>query len=160
MPVTAAASAAESAGAESARAPSGRTVSVRTASDRVEAARAEDARKDRTLRIAGAVLGAVAVAFLGWSGTVYVTGQDYGGELVGFDVLSADSVEARLSVRKGTGTVVVCTLRSLSEAGREVGRKDVGFPERTDTVDRLVRLRTTGRATAVELVGCQDAAAG
>ncbi|MFD9355170.1 SURF1 family cytochrome oxidase biogenesis protein [Streptomyces sp. NPDC060031] len=122
--------------------------------------RAEDARKDRTLRIAGAVLAAVSVAFLVWSGTVYVTGRDYSGELVGFEVLSADSVEARVAVRKDAGTVVVCTLRSLSEAGREVGRKDVGFPERADSVDRLVRLRTTGRATAVELVGCQDAAAG
>ncbi|MFF1410374.1 SURF1 family cytochrome oxidase biogenesis protein [Streptomyces sp. NPDC058289] len=155
VPAPAAASAAVSDGAVSDRAGSDRAVS-----DRAEVARTEDARKDRTLRIAGAVLGAVAVAFLGWSGTVYVTGQDYSGELVGFDVLSADSVEARVSVRKGADTVVVCTLRSLSEAGREVGRKDVGFPERTGTVDRLVRLRTTGRATAVELVGCQDAAAG
>ncbi|MFD5141725.1 SURF1 family cytochrome oxidase biogenesis protein [Streptomyces sp. NPDC058401] len=125
-----------------------------------QGSRAEDARKDRTLRIAGAVLGAAAVAFLGWSGTVYVTGQDYSGELVAFDVLSADSVEARVSVRKGADATVVCTLRSLSEAGREVGRKDIGFAEPADTVDRIVRLRTTGRATAVELVGCQDAAAG
>jgi len=119
-----------------------------------------DARKDRTLKIAGAVLGTAFLAFIVWSGTAYLTGRDYSGELIAFEVVSDTSAQARLSVRKDTGTVVVCTLRSLSEAGREVGRKDVDFAERQGSVDKVVELRTTGRATAVELVGCQDAAAG
>jgi len=121
---------------------------------------AADAYKDRTLKIAGGVLGTVFLAFVAWSGTAYLSGRDYSGELVTFEVVSDTSARAHLSVRKDTGTVVVCTLRSLSEAGGEVGRKDVNFAERRDSVDKLVELRTTGRATAVELVGCQDAAAG
>ncbi|MEU0841500.1 DUF4307 domain-containing protein [Streptomyces sp. NPDC005962] len=112
------------------------------------------------MKIAGGVLGAVFLAFVAWSGTAYLSGRDYSGELVTFEVVSDTSARAHLSVRKDTGTVVVCTLRSLSEAGGEVGRKDVNFAERRDSVDKLVELRTTGRATAVELVGCQDAAAG
>ncbi|MGR3937745.1 DUF4307 domain-containing protein [Streptomyces sp. BRA346] len=110
--------------------------------------------------MAGAVLGTAFLAFIVWSGTAYLTGQDYSGELIAFEVVSDTSAQAHLSVRKDTDTVVVCTLRSLSEAGREVGRKDVGFAERQGSVDKVVELRTTGRATAVELVGCQDAAAG
>ncbi|MEV8533613.1 DUF4307 domain-containing protein [Streptomyces sp. NPDC051211] len=129
--------------------------SVRPAPDR-----SADARKDRILKTAGLVLAAVSAGFLIWSGTAYLSGRSYSGELVAFEVVSAESVEAHVSVRKGRGTVLVCTLRSLSESGREVARKDVGFPEEADSVERHVQLRTTGRATAVELVGCQDAAAG
>ncbi|MFB7227384.1 SURF1 family cytochrome oxidase biogenesis protein [Streptomyces fimicarius] len=120
----------------------------------------EDARKDRILKVVGGVLAAVFVGFLAWSGTAYLTGQNYSGELVTFEVVSPEAVDARLSVRKNTDAVVVCTLRALSEQGREVSRVDVRFPDREKDVDRRVRVRTTDRATALELVGCQDAKAG
>ncbi|QXQ95438.1 SURF1 family cytochrome oxidase biogenesis protein [Streptomyces sp. WY228] len=120
----------------------------------------EDARKDRILTVVGGVLAAVFVGFLAWSGTAYLTGQNYSGELVTFDVVSPEAVDARLSVRKSTDAVIVCTLRALSEQGREVSRVDVRFPDREKDVDRRVRVRTTDRATALELVGCQDAKAG
>ncbi|MFC9481213.1 SURF1 family cytochrome oxidase biogenesis protein [Streptomyces griseus] len=120
----------------------------------------EDARKDRILTVVGGVLAAVFVGFLAWSGTAYLTGQNYSGELVTFDVVSPEAVDARLSVRKNTDAVIVCTLRALSEQGREVSRVDVRFPDREKDVDRRVRVRTTDRATALELVGCQDAKAG
>ncbi|MDX3341502.1 DUF4307 domain-containing protein [Streptomyces sp. ME02-6979.5a] len=120
----------------------------------------EDARKDRILTVVGGVLAAVFVGFLAWSGTAYLTGQNYSGELVTFEVVSPEAVDARLSVRKNTDAVIVCTLRALSEQGREVSRVDVRFPDREKDVNRRVRVRTTDRATALELVGCQDAKAG
>lgn len=121
---------------------------------------ADDARKDRVLKVVGGVLATAFVGFLAWSGTVYLTGQNYSGELLTFEVISPEAVEGRLSVHKNADSVVVCTLRSLSEQGKEVGRLDVRFPDRKETVNRVVTVRTTDRATALELVGCQDAEAG
>ena len=43
---------------------------------------------------------------------------------------------------------------ALSEDGAEVGRADFRFDERAERIDEVVSLRTTSRATAVELKGC------
>ncbi|MGW9434798.1 SURF1 family cytochrome oxidase biogenesis protein [Streptomyces sp. NPDC055607] len=116
-----------------------------------------DARKDRALEVAGPVLGAALLALIVWSGYDYIAGQAVRGELITYQVVSDESAKARLEVHKGAGTVVVCTVRSLSRAGAEVGRRDVRFAERREFTEDEVTLRTTARATLVELVGCQEA---
>ncbi|MEU4682328.1 DUF4307 domain-containing protein [Streptomyces xinghaiensis] len=119
--------------------------------------RPADERTDRVLKVTGAVLGAGALALLGWFGYSYVSGQDVTGELIKFQVVSDDSVQAHLEVRKDAATPGLCTLRSLSESGAEVGWKDVRFDERAERIDKVVTVRTTERATAVELLGCRPA---
>ncbi|MCC5035235.1 DUF4307 domain-containing protein [Streptomyces sp. WAC 00631] len=119
--------------------------------------RSADERTDRVLKVTGAVLGAGLLALLGWFGYSYVSGQDVTGELIKFQVVSDDSVQAHLEVRKDAATPGLCTLRSLSESGAEVGWKDVRFEEREDRIDKVVTVRTTERATAVELLGCRPA---
>jgi cytochrome oxidase assembly protein ShyY1 len=117
----------------------------------------DDARKDRTLKIAGTVLGASLLALIVWSGSAYISAHGINGELVTFKVISDEAVDVRLQVQKqASSTVVVCTLRSVSLTGEEVGRKDVRIKEPGQRVDAHVTLRTTQRSTAVELVGCQQ----
>ncbi|HCA85853.1 MAG TPA: DUF4307 domain-containing protein [Streptomyces sp.] len=122
--------------------------------------RSADDRADRRLKIIGAVLGAGLLALVGWFGVSYITGQDVSGELIKFKVVSDQAVEAHLEVRKDAGTAGVCTVRTLSEAGGEVGWKDVRFDEPETRVDKVVTVRTTERATALELVRCQPAGSG
>ncbi|WP_030544859.1 DUF4307 domain-containing protein [Streptomyces albus] len=122
--------------------------------------RSADERADRVLKVTGAVLGAGLLGLLGWFGYSSVAGQDVSGELIKFQVVSDEAVEAHLEVRKDAATPGVCTLRSLSESGAEVGWKDIRFDEREDRIDKVVTVRTTERATAVELLGCRPAPAG
>ncbi|MGP3954153.1 DUF4307 domain-containing protein [Streptomyces sp. 7N604] len=122
--------------------------------------RSADARADRKLKIVGAVLGAALLAVIAWSGVSYIAGQDVSGELIKFKVVSDAAVEVHLEVRKDAGTPGVCTLRAQAEDGTEVGWKDLRFEERGGRVDRVGTVRTTRRATAVELVGCKAATAG
>lgn len=111
----------------------------------------------RRLRVVGAVLGAGLLALVGWFGWSYIGGQDVSGELIGYKVLSDDTVEVHLEVRKDADAVGVCTLRSRSEDGAEVGLKDVRITERSSRVDTVVEIQTTARATNAELLGCQSA---
>lgn len=121
----------------------------------------DDARKDRTLKIAGAVLGAGLLALVVRSAGAYVSAHDVNGELITFEVVSDEAVDVHLQVQKQSGDAqVVCTLRSLSAAGHEVGRKDVRIKEPGQRVDAQVTVRTTQRSDAVELVGCQKAPLG
>jgi uncharacterized protein DUF4307 len=122
--------------------------------------RSDDARADRKLKITGAVLGAGLLAVIAWSGVSYVAGQDVSGELIKFKVVSDTAAEVHLEVRKDAETPGVCTLRALSEDGAEVGWKDVRFDEREGRIDKVGTVRTTQRATAVELVGCKAATDG
>ncbi|MDT3396718.1 DUF4307 domain-containing protein [Streptomyces sp. B1866] len=122
--------------------------------------RATDERADRTLKVVGAVLGAGAVAVLGWFGFSYFTSQDVTGQVTAFQVVSDDAVQVRLEVTKGESATGVCTLRALDADHAEVGRKDVTIDQRRDDVVRVVTVRTTSRATAAELVDCESADGG
>ncbi|WP_432097165.1 DUF4307 domain-containing protein [Streptomyces sp. bgisy100] len=121
--------------------------------------RSADARADRTLKIVGAVLGTALLAVIGWSGFSYIAGEAVSGEVIKSKVVTDSAVEVHLEVRKDAHTDGVCTVRSLAEDGSEVGRKDIRFEERRSRVDKVATVRTTGRATATELVDCSASAA-
>jgi hypothetical protein len=118
---------------------------------------ADAARTDRRLKITGAVLGALLLAFVAWAGWSYVGGQKVTGELTAFDVVSDTRVEVSVQIRKPAGTDGVCTLRAQAEDGLEVGRADFRFDDDAGSVHRSVTLRTTQRATSAELIGCTEA---
>ncbi|MCH0541815.1 DUF4307 domain-containing protein [Streptomyces sp. MUM 203J] len=116
--------------------------------------RAAGERSDRGLKTVGAVLGVGLVAMVGWFGYDYVGGQRISAEVIKFD-LAADRVDVHLEVRKHDGARGYCTVRALAESGAEVGRKEFRFDEPETRVDRVVSVRTTERATAAELLGCE-----
>lgn len=118
--------------------------------------RSADQRADRKLKIIGAVLGVVLLGVVGWIGYGYVAGQDLSAEMIKFKVVSDDRAEVHLEVRKGRDTKGYCTLRALREDSGEVARKDFRFDGDSSRIDRVLALRTTSRATAVELLGCTD----
>ncbi|MFD3947338.1 DUF4307 domain-containing protein [Streptomyces sp. NPDC058579] len=116
--------------------------------------RSADERADRKLKIAGAVLGVLFLGLMGWFGWHYVVESRISAEMIKFDVVSDTEVQVHLEVRKDVDAQGVCTLRSRSEDGAEVGRKDVRFDEARGRIDTVVTVRTTARATSAELVGC------
>ena len=118
--------------------------------------RSADQRADRKLKIIGAVLGAALLGVVGWIGYDYVGGKGLSAEMIKFKVTSDERVEVHLEVRKGRDDRGYCTLRSLSENGTEVARKDFRFDDDSGRIDRILTLRTTSRATAVELLGCTE----
>ncbi|MFD4862520.1 DUF4307 domain-containing protein [Streptomyces atratus] len=118
--------------------------------------RPADQRADRKLKIIGSVLGVVLLGVIGWIGYDYIAGQGISAEVIKFKVVSDQRVDVHLEVRKGTDTKGYCTLRSQHEDGSDVARKDFRFDGRTDRIDRVLSLRTTARATSVELLGCTD----
>ncbi|GAA3157924.1 MULTISPECIES: DUF4307 domain-containing protein [Streptomyces] len=115
--------------------------------------RSSDERADRTLKVVGAVLGALLLALVGWFGYHYVAQNEISGELIGFEA-GDDAVKVHLEVRKDAGTSGYCTVRSQAENGAEVGRADFRFDTDDTRIDRVVTLRTTSRGTTAELVGC------
>ncbi|MFD4034101.1 DUF4307 domain-containing protein [Streptomyces sp. NPDC058637] len=116
--------------------------------------RSEDERADRKLKIIGAVLGVGLLGVVGWFGYDYVAGQDVSGELIKSKIVSDDRAEVHLEVRKERDADGYCTVRALNEDGAEVARGDFRFDEDAARVDKVVSLRTTSRATAVELMVC------
>ncbi|MFC9591055.1 DUF4307 domain-containing protein [Streptomyces sp. NPDC056944] len=116
--------------------------------------RSADERADRKLKIVGAVLGVVFLGVMGWFGWHYVVDNKISAEMIKFDVVSADEVQVHLEIRKDEGVKGVCTLRSRSEDGAEVARKDVRVDDAATRIDRVFSLRTTARATSAELIGC------
>ncbi|AXE22708.1 DUF4307 domain-containing protein [Streptomyces globosus] len=119
--------------------------------------RSADERADRKLKIVGSVLGVGLLAVVGWIGWDYVAGQTVSAEVIKFQVVSDSEVQVHLEVRKDASVAGVCTLISQDRGHGEVGRADFAFPQRASRVDEVVSLKTTARATAVELVGCQAA---
>ena len=115
--------------------------------------RSSDARADRTLKVAGGVLGALLLALIGYFAYHYVGQNKISGELITFQVAD-DSVRVHLEVRKDAGASGYCTVRSQAEDGAEVGRADFRFDKDATRVDEVVTLRTTSRGTSAELVGC------
>ncbi|MEO3976078.1 DUF4307 domain-containing protein [Streptomyces sp. CAU 1734] len=118
--------------------------------------RSADQRADRRLKILGAVLGAGFVAMVGWFGYDYISEQRISAEIIKSSVVSGDEVQIHLEIRKEGGATGTCTVRSRSEDGVEVGRRDVAVDQRGETrIDQVVKLRTTARATSAELVRCE-----
>ncbi|WP_328735242.1 DUF4307 domain-containing protein [Streptomyces bobili] len=115
--------------------------------------RSSDARADRTLKVAGGVLGALLLALIGYFAYHYVGQNKISGELITFQVAD-DSVQVHLEVRKDAGTSGYCTVRSQAENGAEVGRADFRFSGTDTRIDKVVTLRTTSRGTTAELLGC------
>ncbi|MEV7377892.1 DUF4307 domain-containing protein [Streptomyces lydicus] len=122
--------------------------------------RSADQRADRKLKIIGAVLGAVLLGVVAWSGVSYIAGQDLSGRVITWDAVSDHAVKVHLEIVKGADDKGVCTLRSQADDGSEVGRKDVTVDQRTEQVDTEVTVRTTKRATNAVLVGCTASAGG
>ncbi|MEU5917821.1 DUF4307 domain-containing protein [Streptomyces sp. NPDC004288] len=116
--------------------------------------RSADERADRKLRVVGAVLGVVFLGVLGWFGWYYVVDNKISAEMIKFEVVSDAEVQVHLEIRKDEGAEGVCTLRSRSEDGTEVARKDVRVDDAASRIDRVFTLRTTARATSAELIGC------
>ncbi|CAL9427763.1 hypothetical protein SUDANB171_01979 [Streptomyces sp. enrichment culture] len=115
-----------------------------------------DARTDRRLKITGLVLGVLLLAFVGWAGVSYISGQKVTGEVTGFTVTSETEVSVNIAVRKPASVTGVCTVRSQAADGLEVGRAEFRFEEDSDSVHRSVVLKTTELATSAELMGCSE----
>ncbi|WP_314254597.1 DUF4307 domain-containing protein [Streptomyces sp. DSM 40907] len=119
--------------------------------------RSADERADRKLKIIGSVLGVALLGLVGWIGWDYVAGQSVSAEVIKFQVISDTEVKVHLEVRKDASVTGVCSLSSQNEEHAEVGRADFTFAQNRSRVDEIVTLKTTGRATMIELVGCQSA---
>ncbi|NDZ82945.1 DUF4307 domain-containing protein [Streptomyces sp. SID10853] len=117
--------------------------------------RSADERADRKLKIIGAVLGAVVIAVVGWFGYESLGGKSISGEVITWNIASDHAVDVHLTVSKDAGLHGTCTLRLRATDGDEVGRKDARFDQDKKRIDQVVTVRTTSRATSVELVGCQ-----
>ncbi|MBQ0828470.1 DUF4307 domain-containing protein [Streptomyces tagetis] len=115
--------------------------------------RSSDERADRTLKIVGAVLGAVLLAVIGWFGYHYVGQNEISAEVIRFE-LTDDAAKVHLEVRKDAGVTGYCTLRSQARDGEEVGRADFRFGGDATRIDEIVTLRTKSRGTSAELLGC------
>jgi hypothetical protein len=119
--------------------------------------RSADERADRNLKIVGSVLGVGLLALVGWFGYDYVGGQTVSGEVIKFQVVSDSEVEVHLEVRKSDPAAKgTCTLNAQDVDHGDVGRADFPFDANSKRIDELVTLKTTSRATTVELVGCQS----
>ncbi|WP_405716151.1 MULTISPECIES: DUF4307 domain-containing protein [unclassified Streptomyces] len=116
--------------------------------------RSADQRADRKLKIIGSVLGVVLLGVVGWIGYDYVTGQGISAEVIKRQIVSDQRVDVHLEVRKDKDAKGYCTLRAQQEDGGDVARKDFRFDDRSERIDRILSLRTTSRATSVELLGC------
>ncbi|MFE7100469.1 DUF4307 domain-containing protein [Streptomyces erythrochromogenes] len=119
--------------------------------------RSADERTDRKLKIIGAALGAVLLGVIGWIGWDYVAGRSVSAEVIKFQVISDTEVKVHLEVRKDASVTGVCTMVSQDEQHAEVGRADFTFAQPRSRVDEVVSVKTTGRATMIELIGCQPA---
>ncbi|CAL9439057.1 DUF4307 domain-containing protein [Streptomyces sp. enrichment culture] len=115
--------------------------------------RSSDERADRMLKIIGAVLGAVMLGLIGWFGYHYVVQNEISAEVISFDA-GEKSVRVHLEVHKDAGTAGYCTVRSVDSTRAEVGRADFRFDGDETRIDEVVTLRTTGKATSAELIGC------
>ncbi|MFF7650290.1 DUF4307 domain-containing protein [Streptomyces sp. NPDC007983] len=122
--------------------------------------RSADERADRKLKIIGSVLGAGLIALIAWFGYAYVVEEDVSGQLTGFKVTAGNTVDVRLEITKDRDSTAVCTVRALDTYHDEVGRKSFTFGQRQDDLIKVMTVRTTGRATSAELVGCDSATDG
>ena len=103
-----------------------------------------------------AVAALLLVAWTAWAGLLQARSNDVSGEVRGFRVLDARTVEVDLRVRRPADGAAVCHLRSLDVRFATVGLADVTVgPE--GPRDQLVTatIRTLGEATTAELLRCE-----
>ncbi|MFJ4811584.1 DUF4307 domain-containing protein [Streptomyces longwoodensis] len=112
-----------------------------------------DRNADRTLKIVGAVLGALLLLLVGYFAYHYVGQNKISAQVIAFQA-EDDAVSVHLEVHKDAGTSGYCTVRSQAADGSEVGRADFRFTGSATRVDKVVTLRTTARGTTAELLGC------
>ena len=115
--------------------------------------RSSDERADHKLKIAGAVLGALLLALMGYFAYHYVGQNKISAEVISFEA-GPSGVQVHLEVRKDSGASGYCTVRSQAESGAEVGRADFRFDGDATRIDKVVTLRTTSPGTTAELLGC------
>jgi len=99
------------------------------------------------------VAAGVALAFVGYQrlGTAEVKG-----ELGGYRLLAADTVEITISVtREDPSRPVVCIVRARSVDGAEIGRREVLVPPSTaDTVVVSTIVKATRQPVVGDVYGC------
>ena len=99
------------------------------------------------------VAAGVALAFVGYQrlGTAEVKG-----ELGGYRLLGADTVEITISVtREDPSRPVVCIVRARSVDGAEIGRREVLVPPSTaDTVVVSTIVKATRQPVVGDVYGC------
>lgn len=99
------------------------------------------------------VAAGVALAFVGYQrlGTAEVKG-----ELGGYQLLGADTVEITISVtRQDPSRPVVCIVRARSVDGAEIGRREVLVPPSTaDTVVVSTIVKATRQPVVGDVYGC------
>ncbi|WP_436787614.1 DUF4307 domain-containing protein [Yinghuangia sp. YIM S10712] len=111
--------------------------------------------QDRGLRIAFVVFLALLVSGTVWFGLDHAN-RDVTASIPSFEVTSDRTVEAHIEVRKDKDDTAVCILRSRSEDGTEVGRKEVRIPAAdSKTVTVVEVLQTIARPNTAELDGCR-----
>lgn len=118
--------------------------------------RSSAGKGDRGLKITGGVLGVALLGVVAWCGISYIGGEKLSGRVITWETVSDSAVKVHLEVVKDEDAKGVCTLRSVSADKAEVGRKDVTVDRRGKQIDTVVTVRTTGRATTAELVGCSS----
>jgi hypothetical protein len=119
--------------------------------------RSADAQADRRLKQVGIGLGAVVLVLVGWYGWYQLSATTVSAEVITFQTVSDQAVQAHIQVHKDAGVIGVCTLRSQAADSTEVGRRDVRFTQRKSVIDTVVTIRTTARGTTAELLGCHAA---
>jgi hypothetical protein len=114
-------------------------------------------------RVFAVVLGALFVGLLLAIGFLLfdrLTEERVQARVIGFQVLSDDTVRIDLEVLKPEGATAYCIVRSRGLDGAEVGRAVV-VVDAEGTADRTVRiahdLRTTARPNTGEQAGCSVA---
>jgi uncharacterized protein DUF4307 len=106
----------------------------------------------------GAVLGAVALAFLGW--VVWAAwdaaNPETRSDLLGFRVLDDHRVEVRFEVIASSGSPVTCSVQALDSAQTAVGVTDVTVPAgSSDRREGRAVVRTRDKAVSATVTGCR-----
>ena len=111
----------------------------------------------RTVIAASGVVGALALAWLGWAAWSQGT-PDVQSSLGSFDVVDDHSATAVVVVKPRSAEVSAsCRLRAFAPDHSVVGELNFKVAGESDTTVRELTMRTERRATSVELLGCTTA---
>ncbi|WP_277209604.1 DUF4307 domain-containing protein [Isoptericola croceus] len=109
----------------------------------------------RGAKVAIALALAAAVGGTAWFSFARSAADPVTAEMVGFDVVDAERLEATFQVHMPPGTTAVCTLDALSPSYAQVGTLDVAVgPAEGRTSAYEVTLGTSELATTAVVAGC------